>query len=71
MDIEGAELVILKNAGDFLRRHRTARLVIEPHKINGVLCTEEISQLLKGYGYVVNLLSQGTDDWPLVVAHLP
>ena len=67
MDIEGAEVAVLKHAGDFLQKHRP-RLVIEPHCVNGKMVTEEICDLLRGYGYSVELLSQGVQNWPLIAA---
>ena len=67
MDIEGAEVAVLKSAGDFLQRHKP-RLVIEPHFVNGRMCTEEICQLLRSYGYSVQLLAQGVQSWPLIAA---
>ncbi|MCX6925390.1 MAG: FkbM family methyltransferase [Verrucomicrobia bacterium] len=70
MDIEGAEVAVVKSAGDFLLRHKP-RLVIEPHFVNGRMCTEEICQLLRGYGYSVQLLTQGVQGWPLIAASPP
>lgn len=67
MDIEGAEVAVLKSAGDFLQRHKP-RLVIEPHFINGRICTKEICKLLRGYGYSVQLLNQGIQNWQLIAA---
>jgi len=67
MDIEGAEVAVLKSAGDFLRRHRP-RLVVEPHFVNGRMCTEEICQVLRGYGYCVQLINQGVQNWSLIGA---
>ena len=65
MDIEGAEVEVLKSAGDFMRRNRP-RIVIEPHRVNGTMTTDEISQILRALGYHVEVLSQGSQDWPLV-----
>ena len=67
MDIEGAEVAVVKSAGGFLQRHRP-RMVIEPHFVNGRMCTEQICQLLRGYGYSVQLLTQGVQGWPLISA---
>jgi FkbM family methyltransferase len=68
MDIEGAELEVLRSAGQFLKRHRP-RMVIEPHSIEGTLCTDALRTLLGGYGFATLVIPQGSiPDWPLVVA---
>jgi FkbM family methyltransferase len=67
MDIEGAEVAVLKQAGGFLRQHRP-RLVIEPHSVDGKMVTEEVCQILQSYGYVTERLSQGSQNWPLIAA---
>ena len=67
MDIEGAEVEVLKSAGSFFREHRP-RLVIEPHKLDGRMSTDDVSRILQGYGYEVEVLSQGSQEWPLVRA---
>jgi FkbM family methyltransferase len=67
MDIEGAEVVVLRKAGEFLREHQP-RLIIEPHVVEGKMATEEICHILQNYGYVTELLSQGTQNWPLIAA---
>ncbi len=69
MDIEGAEVEVLQGAGEFLRRHRS-RLVIEPHRIEGQMTTEKVTEILRGFGYHVELLSQGSQNWPLIAARL-
>jgi FkbM family methyltransferase len=68
MDIEGAELEVLKNAEAFLKKHNLPRLVIEPHVIEGTMNTEEICKVLKSYGYSIELLCQGVQNWPLIAA---
>jgi FkbM family methyltransferase len=67
MDIEGSEIPVLKSARDFLTRHQP-RLVIEPHCIDGKLVTDEVRTLMESYGFKTELLSQGTEDWPLISA---
>jgi FkbM family methyltransferase len=69
MDIEGAELAVLRHAGEFLLAHRLPRLVIEPHFIDGRMVTEELRTILHGYGYQTRLLSQGVQNWPLISAY--
>lgn len=68
MDIEGAELEVLKNAEIFLRKHHFPRLVIEPHLVDGIMNTDEICSILEGYGYTTKLLFQGVQNWPLIGA---
>ena len=71
MDIEGAELAVLRGAENFLRQQRP-RLVIEPHWMDGKLNTAQVCELLRSYGYSVKIVSeQGSQNWPLVVAHYP
>jgi len=68
MDIEGAELEVLRSAREFLQRHRP-RMVIEPHFVDGKMCTDELLALLTELGYSTQLATQGAiSDWPLVVA---
>ncbi len=68
MDIEGAELPVLKSpsAREFFASHRP-RIVVEPHLIDGKFDTEEICQILRSFGYRIDFLSQGMgDSWPLI-----
>jgi len=67
MDIEGAELEVVRGAGDFLRRHQP-RLVIEPHPLAGNMNTEEICEILRSFDYHADFVSQGVQDWPLIAA---
>jgi FkbM family methyltransferase len=68
MDIEGAEMEVLRGAEAFLKRHRP-RMVIEPHVVDGKMCTQRLQQLLEGYGFSTRQIGQGSiSDWPLVVA---
>lgn len=67
MDIEGAELEVLRHAGEFLRQHRP-RLVIEPHSVHGSMNTDALRETLEGFDYDVELVRQGSLDWPLLVA---
>jgi FkbM family methyltransferase len=68
MDIEGAEMVVLKGARNFLTRHQP-RLIIEPHYIDGTLVTDELCGLMRSYGFKTELLSQDSEYWPLVLAY--
>lgn len=68
MDIEGAELPILKSPGAaaFFLKHKP-RIVVEPHLVDGRFDTEEVCQLLRSFGYQTRFLSQGMGDaWPLI-----
>jgi FkbM family methyltransferase len=68
MDIEGSEVPVLRSAREFLVQHRPT-LVVEPHYVDGKMVTDEVSGLLGSYGFETEVLtSQGTQDWPLVVA---
>jgi len=67
MDIEGAELAVLRNAGDFLRRHRP-NLIIEVHFIDGRRPVEEICEILRANDYLVELPLQGSGGEGLVAA---
>jgi FkbM family methyltransferase len=68
MDIEGAEMVVLKSARNFLTHHQP-RIIIEPHFIDGVLVTDELCRLMHSYGFKTELLSQDSEYWPLVAAY--
>ena len=67
MDIEGAELEVLRTSGDFLKRYRP-RMVIEPHMVYGRMCTNDLRTILTGYGYSTKLVTQGSLSYPLIVA---
>lgn len=67
MDIEGAELEVLQSARHFLKQHRPA-MVIEPHNVNGRMNTQDVCSLLRDIGYRVQVLSQGSQEWPLIAA---
>ena len=73
MDIEGAELAVLRGAEAFLRKHRP-RITVEPHWVQGQtvgadgMDTEEVCAILRSYDYTVEVLAQGLLHWPLVAA---
>lgn len=50
MDIEGAEVEVLKASGDLLKKYKP-RLIIEPHVIGTQLATNEVCEILSSYGY--------------------
>jgi len=67
MDIEGAELEVLRAAGGFLERFRP-RLIVEPHFVEGRLVTDDVCDLLSGYGYEVDVIQQRGVAIPLITA---
>ena len=73
MDIEGAELAVLREAGAFLRKHRP-RITVEPHWVQGQavgadgMDTDEVCAILRSYDYAVEVLTQGRLGWPVVIA---
>jgi FkbM family methyltransferase len=67
MDIEGSEVPVLKSAREFLTRHRP-NMVIEPHYVDGKFVADEVCQLLRSYGFAIEMLSQGAQNWPLIAA---
>jgi FkbM family methyltransferase len=67
MDIEGAEVEVLKASGDILRKYKP-RLIIEPHRIASRLATDEVCEILSGYGYHTEVLAQSDLPLPLIYA---
>ena len=70
MDIEGAELSLIKNSELYFMQNKP-RLVIEPHLDNttGELNTEELLKYLKKYGYThFEILNQELETYPLIFA---
>lgn len=68
MDIEGAELLVLREAREFLTE-RMPKLIIEPHRVAGTWLTEPIVELLTSYGYVCRLEAQPGQTTPLIVTN--
>ena len=68
MDIEGAELEVIKEGGEFLREYKP-RMIVEPHKIKGKLNTQKVTNLLRDIGYEVTIIEQkGIKSYPLITA---
>ena len=67
MDIEGAEVEVLKGAKRLWERFRPD-LVIEPHLVNGVLTTSSVCHLLKERGYECEIMAQARLRLPLIYA---
>lgn len=68
MDIEGAEVDVLKTSGDLLRKYKP-RLIIEPHVVGTRLVTDEICEMLASYGYQTEVLPQAGLPLPLICAY--
>jgi FkbM family methyltransferase len=67
MDIEGAELEVIRSARSFLTSHRP-RMIIEPHEVDGRLVTQELVVLLRSFGYRCGVIEQFGVSLPLVTA---
>jgi FkbM family methyltransferase len=67
VDIEGGETELLKNSGTFMRSVG-AKLIIEPHRVNGKLNTGECCRLLESAGYAVHVRGKAEGSEPLIEA---
>jgi FkbM family methyltransferase len=68
MDIEGSELEVLKSSVKFINKYNPS-FIIEPHKINGKMNTEEIIDFFKSINYKCEKLKQGAQTYqPLLFA---
>jgi FkbM family methyltransferase len=67
MDIEGSEVEVLKTSGAMLRG-MGARMVVEPHIINGVMATDMVCCVLRDAGYRAEVIPQANLSFPLVYA---
>lgn len=71
MDIEGAETAVLEHASELLKQFHP-NIIVEAHKVNGTLNTQEICELLNDLGYQTEVVNQPPLDFPLVWAtYLP
>jgi FkbM family methyltransferase len=68
MDIEGAEVEVLKASGDVIGKYKP-RLIIEPHVVGTHLVTDEVCEILSGYGYKTEILAQADLPLPLIYAY--
>ena len=66
-DIEGAELSALAAASNAWWRLRP-KMVIEPHVVNGTVCTEALCEILRYRGYAIQILPQAKLRLPLIYA---
>jgi FkbM family methyltransferase len=67
VDIEGGETELLKNSA-ILMKSVDAKLIIEPHRVNGKLNTEECRRLLESVGYFVHVRDKLEASEPLIEA---
>jgi hypothetical protein len=67
MDIEGSELEALYSSEEVFTRFRP-KIIIEPHYINGILCSEEIYKFFEKLNYSCERIQQGSAKLPLLFA---
>lgn len=65
MDIEGAEVEVLLSALSVLKRFNP-KLIIEPHKVDGVNTIDKVCDLLIEADYKFEIIAQGELDLPLI-----
>jgi hypothetical protein len=71
MDIEGAELEVVRSMGPLLERFRP-RLILEAHEVGGQSLVEPVRRAFDGFGYRTELVPQrvsgSSAELPLVYA---
>lgn len=67
MDIEGCEVKVLEASAHFLRS-TGARLIVEPHFVDGAMSTERCLHFLKSAGYQVRIREKVGESEPLIEA---
>lgn len=67
IDIEGGEVEVLKSSANFLHGMK-AKLIVEPHLVNGKLCTEECCRVLEAAGYDVRVRDKAGESEALIEA---
>ena len=67
MDIEGCEIEVLVSSARFLNRMK-ARLIVEPHWVDGTLSTERCRKILESAGYKVGVRVKVGESEPLIEA---
>jgi FkbM family methyltransferase len=67
IDIEGGEIEVLKDSAALLRR-LGARLIVEPHVVDGVLSTARCCDLLEKAGYHIRVRPKIGESEPLIEA---
>jgi FkbM family methyltransferase len=67
VDVEGCEIELLEASASFLKSIG-ARLIVEPHSINGVLSTERCRVVLEAVGYRVHVRAEVGESEALIEA---
>jgi hypothetical protein len=67
IDIEGCEVEVLESSAKFLNSIQ-AKLVVEPHVVEGILSTDRCSQFLKNAGFNVRVRPKVGESAPLIEA---
>jgi FkbM family methyltransferase len=67
IDIEGGEVEVLKSSAPFLKSVQ-ARLIVEPHFVDGSLSTERCRGYLEAAGFRVNVRGKIGESEPLIEA---
>jgi FkbM family methyltransferase len=67
IDIEGGEVQLLTSSASALK-NLNAKLIIEPHKIEGKLVTEQCCNLLRSHGYAVHVREKTVGSEALIEA---
>ncbi len=67
VDIEGGEIELLKNSAETFRRVH-AKLIVEPHRVNGEMTTEQCCNLLEAAGFAVHVRGKVGESEPLIEA---
>jgi FkbM family methyltransferase len=69
IDIEGAEVEVLQSSASFLKSTK-ARLIVEPHFVDGVLSTDRCRGYLESAGFHVKVRGKVGESEPLIEAVL-
>jgi FkbM family methyltransferase len=67
VDIEGGEIEMLQHSKDILKSIN-ARLIVEPHRVNGSMSTEPCRQILESVGFSVHVGDKTAGSEPLIEA---
>ena len=67
MDIEGCEIEVLKSSAGFLNQ-MNAKLIVEPHLVEGVMSTERCRNILESANYKVRVRDKVGESEPLIEA---
>ena len=67
VDIEGGEIALLESSARAIR-NANAKLIIEPHWVNGSMSTEPCVRILKSAGFSVHMGEKTSGSEPLIEA---